>query len=424
MKSAIIFIVNKNFGHLLGALICLQLLVHCGGGSEDRIETFTVHRGDFRFTVTETGELEAVNAISISAPIIPWNLGSLKITKLVEDGSEVKKDDILIEFDKAQVQQSMQNAQSELEIAQAELRKARASQKSQVQEMEADLEKARLQLRIAQLNYELAEHKSKIEQKKLELQLKNAEIDLDQAEEKMKDQVHINQQEINKLRLKVSQAQTSLEEAKSTIERLTIRAPSPGIAILSRNWSTGNKFQTDDQPWRGQQILRLPDLSLMQAKVMINEVDISKIDTTQQATITMDAYPDTGFKAHVINVAALARNKERDSKVKVFDVVMRLDEADEKLMPGMTVSCEVLVDQIEDTLFIPLDAVFKNENGPYVFLKKGSEFEICPIETGPENDNYVIVSHGLKEEDQVALVNPLGLEKMSSGSDTEKREKI
>ena len=405
-------------------LISLVLCFSCGSGSGDQTDTYTVQRGDFLFTVTETGELEAVNAINVSAPVIPWNLGSLKITRIVEDGSEVKKGDILFEFDKGQVQQSMQNAQSELEIAQAELRKAQASQKSQVKEMEADLEKARLQLRIAQLNYELADHKSKIEQKKIELQLKNAEIDLGQAKEKMTNQIHINQQELSKLKLKVRQAQTSLDEAKSTIDRLTVRAPSQGIAILNRNWNTGNKFQTDDQCWRGQRILRLPDLSLMQAKVMINEVDISKIDTTQQATITMDAYPDSGFKARVISVAALARNKERDSKVKVFDVLMRLEESDEKLMPGMTVSCEVLVDRINDTLFVPLDAVFKDEKGPYVFLKNGDGFEKQPIETGPENDNYVIVSRGLHEEDQVALFNPLDFRESAQPSEAKKEDEL
>jgi len=405
-------------------LVGYYLFYSCSNGNSDQIETFTVHRGTFLFTVTETGELEAVNAINISAPVIPWNLGSLKITRIVEDGSEVKKGEVLIEFDKGQVQQSMQNAQSDLEIAQAELRKAIASQKSQVEEMQADLEKARLQLRIAQLNYELADHKSKIEQKKIELQLKNAEIDLGQAEEKMNNQIHINQQEVSKLKLKVRQAQTSLDEAKSTIERLTVRAPSQGIAILSRNWNTGNKFQTDDQPWRGQQILRLPDLSLMQAKVMINEVDISKIDTTQQATITMDAYPDTGFKARVISIAALARNKERDSKVKVFDVIMRLEETDENLMPGMTVSCEVLVDQVEDTLFVPLDAVFKDEKGPYVFLKNGDEYARQPIETGPENDNYVIVSQGLQEEDQVALFNPMDFQDSAPESAEKEKDEI
>jgi len=393
-----LFVVKRALLVLL-IIVLFQLLISCGSESRNQIETYRVQRGDFLFTVTETGELEAVNALTISAPQIPWNLGALKITKIVGDGTEVEADDILIEFDKGQVQKSMEDAQSELEIARAELRKASATQKSQVKEMESDLDKAQLQLRIAQLNYELANHKSKIEQKKIELQLKNAEIDLNRAKEKIQNQIHINEQEISKLKLKVRQAQTRLEEAQGTIERLTVKAPAPGIAIIRRNWQTGNKYQADDQMWRGQQILRLPDLTLMQAKVMINEVDISKIDTTQTATITMDAYPDTGFKARVINVAALARNKDRDSKVKIFDVILLLEETDKRLMPGMTVSCEVLVEKIADTLFVPLDAIFLDESGPYVFLKNGSEFEKRPIKTGPENDKVSLINPEIILED-------------------------
>jgi len=388
-------------------LVCsLLIFSNCGNKSSFEVETYTVKRGDFLHTVTETGELEAVNALTISAPMIPWDLGSLKITQIVEDGDEVKEGDVLVEFDKAEVRRSMENAQSELEIAQAELRKAIASQKSQIEEMEADLEKARLQNRIAQLNLELAGYKSAIERKKIELQLNNAIIDLQRAEENLENQKKINRQEINKLQLKVHQAQTKLEEAEATLDKLTVKAPAPGIAIIEKNWDTGNKFQTDDQAWRGQRLIQLPDLSTMQAKVMINEVDISKIDTAQTANIKLDAYPDTTFKSHVSDVAALARNKDRDSKVKIFDVMLLLDERNDKLMPGLTVSCEILIDKIADTLFIPIEAVFKNEEGTYVYLKDNGGFEAVPIETGQENDDYVIVVKGLSEDDQIALVDP------------------
>jgi multidrug efflux pump subunit AcrA (membrane-fusion protein) len=167
-------------------------------------------------------------------------------------------------------------------------------------------------------------------------------------------------------------------------------------------------------------MIQLPDLASMQAKVMINEVDISKIDTVQTATIKLDAYPDSSFKAHVSDVAALARNKERDSKVKIFDVMLLLDESNDKLMPGLTVSCEILVDKITDTLFIPLEALFKDENGTFVYLKDGSDFEPTAIETGQENDDYVIVASGLKENDQIALTDPT-LEKFEKEEEKEKK---
>jgi HlyD family secretion protein len=387
--------------------LILYLLTGCGSQSENEIDTYTVKRQDFLFTVTETGELEAVNAMRISAPPIPWNLGSLKITWLIEDGTEVKEGDKLVEFDKNEVQKSMEDAQAQLEIAQSELRKAIASQNSQIEEMIADIDIARLQHRIAQLTVELAGFQAEIERKKIELQLENAAISLKRVEEKIENQKNINQQQISKLKLQVTQEQTKFEEAASTLDKLTVKAPSPGIAIIMKNRNTDIKFQTEDQVWRGLPLISLPDLSQMHSKVMINEVDISKMETNQTAQIRMDAYPDTSFKAHVTSIASLARNKSRNSKIKIFDILLLLDEHDRNLMPGMTVSCEILVEKIADTLFIPLEAVFKNEQGPFVFVKKGTGFKAQSITTGPENDDYVIVVDGIQENDQVALVDPV-----------------
>ena len=94
--------------------LSLLILTACGSQSNNDIETYTVKRQDFLFTITETGELEAVNAMRVSAPQIPWNLGSLKITWLIEDGAEVKEGDVLVEFDKNEVQKSMEDAQAQL----------------------------------------------------------------------------------------------------------------------------------------------------------------------------------------------------------------------------------------------------------------------------------------------------------------------
>jgi RND family efflux transporter MFP subunit len=271
--------------------------------------------------------------------------------------------------------------------------------------MEADLEKSRIQHQIAKLNLDMADYKADIEKKKIELQLKNAAIDLDRVKEKIAKQKNINQQVLSKLALRANQAETKLEEALSTMERLTIKAPGPGISIIERNWSTDNKFQVDDQPWRGQYLIRLPDLSTMQAKVMVSEVDISKIKLDQTVKIRMDAYPDSSFNGKVVDVATLARNKDRESKVKIFDVTILIDGDDQKLMPGMTVSCEVLINKIPDTLFVPLEAVFKNDQGPFVYLKNGSDFDVRQISTGQESDDYVLIDEGLEENDEISLMD-------------------
>lgn len=391
---------------ICSVLICSLLFVFCQSGSDAPIETYTLKKGEFLISVTETGELEAVNSMMIYAPLISWRFGALKITQLVEDGKQVQSGEMVVKFDTAEIDKAIVDAKAELEIAEAELRKAQAKQQSQIEELTANLEIAKMDNRISQLRLQQAKFEAEIKRKEIELNLEKAGIALEKAQQEIENQKSINQQEISKLELKVQQVKTKLEEAEEALDKLTVTAPNPGIAIIERNWNTDEKFQVDDQPYSGWPMISLPDLSLMKAKAMINEVDIAKIDSGQTAVIKLDAYPDTSFRGHVSEVATLARNKDRDSKVKVFDVAILIDENDKKLMPGMTVRCQIVVDKIADTLFIPLEALFKKDNQSIVYVKNGGDFEPRPVTTGPENDDYVIIKNGLKVGDVVALTDP------------------
>jgi len=395
---------KKSLSYVLVTFLIIML--YCSSDPQVQIETFTVKKGEFLYSVTETGELEAVNSISISAPSLSWRFGGSKITNLVEDGSQVKQGDLICQFDKTEVLKAFDDAKAELEIANAELRKARASNESRIQELEADLEKTRLQHEISRLNLEKATYEPEIRKKEIQLELDKAAISLDKAKQQIENQKSINQEEINKLELTKHQVETKLSEAQDTIDKLNIYAPSQGIVIIERNRTTDEKYQINDQVWRGRTFIKLPDLDLMQANVPINEVDIAKVDTLQEALIRMDAFPDSVFKGHVTDVATLARNKDRNSNVKVFDVYVQLDESNQNLMPGMTVSCEIIISRIPDIIFIPIEALFSVNGQDVVYLKKGNSFKQQPVKIGDENDDFVIIQEGLHEGDKIALVDP------------------
>lgn len=388
--------------------MCFILYSSCRNSSAGSIEYYTVKRGEFVISVIETGECEAVNSNMIIAPPISWEIVSnLKVVNIIEDGKQVKKGDVMIEFDKAEVEKLLITTKSELEIAEAELRKKKADHRSKLEELESDLEMAKIGLEINRLELQLKAYEAEINRKSTELNLEQAAINLEKAEQEIKNQKEIQQKEISILELKVQQAKNKLEEAERTLEMLTVRAPAPGIAIISKNWRTGNKWAVDDQTYQGQSMIGLPDLSLMQVKVPVNEIDVAKIDISQKAKIKLEAYPDTFFYGHVTEIATLARTKDRNSKVKVFDVNVLIDENDERLMPGMTVSCEIIVEQIPDTLFVPLEALFLKDGKRIVYLKNGGSYEPCFVEIGQENDNFIIIYKGLKDGDVVALTEPL-----------------
>ena len=250
-----------------------------------------------------------------------------------------------------------------------------------------------------------------MERKKSELDLAKAVIALDKAKQGIENQRSINREELSILELKEEQVKAKFDDAKRTMNMMVVTAPASGIAIIQKNRRTGEKCAIDDQVWSGFPLIGLPDLSLMKANVMINEVDIAKIDTNQTAFIKLEAFPDSSYRGHVSEIAALARNKDRDSKVKIFDISIILDENNEKLMPGMTVSCEIIVNKVPDRLFIPLEALFNKEGEDIVYVKNGRGFEPRKVEVGPENDNFVVIAGGLEEGEDVALAEPFEKEK-------------
>ncbi len=391
-------------------LIVFSIVIFLTGCSKKAgitIENHTVKKGEFVVSLTETGELEAINSKMIYSPAVSYYiLSMLKITKIVEDGKQVEEGEILIEFDKSDVNKAIADATGSLEIAKAELRKAMVTHESQLEELESSLETAKLNQQITELNLEMKQHSPEMDRQQMELDLEKSNINLERAKQEIDNKKSIQKEEINTLELKVQQAENKLEESERTLDMLSVKAPSPGIAIISRNWMTRQKWAVNDQSYSGRNLIGLPDLRLMKANVEINEVDISKIEMDQKAIIKLDAFPDKVFPGIINDVATLARLKNRDSKVKVFDVAIRLDENKEKLMPGMTVSCEIIMQKIPDALSIPLEALFMVDGKNIVYLKNGSGYKMTVVTPGVSNDNFVIITDGLSEDDVVALSDP------------------
>jgi multidrug efflux pump subunit AcrA (membrane-fusion protein) len=111
------------------------------------------------------------------------------------------------------------------------------------------------------------------------------------------------------------------------------------------------------------------------------------------------------YAGKVISIAGLAKFKRRDSRVKVFPVEVLLDEASRKFMPGMTVSCRIIIDRIEDALFIPLESLYEEGGKDFVFVRSGGTFKKKYIKTGVANNDFTIVEDGLKEGDRISLID-------------------
>jgi HlyD family secretion protein len=155
-------------------------------------------------------------------------------------------------------------------------------------------------------------------------------------------------------------------------------------------------------------------------------VDVSKILPGLKAIITADAYSDTSYVGEVTTIANLAQNKDYKSKIKIFPVQIKINGTPKNLLPGLTVSCKIKINEIPDVLYIPLEAIFKEQGNVFVYIKTVSGFKRRDVKIGASNTDFVIVTEGLSANDELALSDPfLNKEENKSKKDTDKnRDKL
>ena len=394
----------------------------CGKKTVQQVPEASVEQGTFYIDIYEEGEIEAINSINVSSPSIPWRFGNLKISNIVTDGAEVKAGDTIITFDPSEVRKAILDYEERLIVSNAELEKMLAQHELEMEELNADYEVTRISHEITRMQLESAAHESDIKRREIKLNLDKADISLDRAKEQIENRRKIQIEEVKQKRLSIRQDEERLEEAHRTLDKLFVIAPAPGIAIISHNWSTNNKFQLGDQCWSSQQLIQLPDLSTLKAKVNINEVDISKVTKGLKVQVRPDAFSDSTFTGYVATVANLAQNKDNRSSIKVFPVEIIINEYNKNLLPGLTVSCRIIVDEVPDVKYIPLEALRVEGDKSYVFKKVVNGYDKVEVQTGRTNSDYVIVESGLDKDDKVALIDPTSLDKKDE-KDEEKKDK-
>ena len=414
---------NKLIPVLL--IVCtLPLIFSCSEKKEvTEVALGKVTKGTLFLEIYEEGEVEAINSTNITAPNISWRFGNLKITSIVKDGKEVQEGDTLIVFDPSEVLKGVTDAESRLEINMAELERMEAQHQSDLEELHADYEVTRISQEISKIRFESAGYEADIKRKEIQLNLEKANIALARAKEQIDNRIKIQKEEIKQKKLSIDQDKARLEEAHETLRKLQLISPSSGIAIINLNWSTGNKFQLGDQTWSGFPLIQLPDLSTLRAVVKINEVDIAKIQKGLKVEIKPDAFSDSVYTGTVNTVANLAVNKDGSSKIKVFPVEIDINEKSEKLLPGLTVSCRIIIGKVENALLLPIDAIRTEGDVSFVYKKTSKGYEKTVVETGESNSDHIVILSGLEENDTVALSDPYaGDEKDKKENKTEAKE--
>jgi len=398
-KNPINILKQKKIWLISFLTIISLLIIYSLVFSDEDFPMYEISKSEFVIDLESKGEVKAVDSHVIKSPGNIW--GNIRIVKMIPEGTEVKTGDFLIQFDTAEFMQKQREAENEVATAEANHESKLANIKKQVAELSSQLKIEEYNLEQTRLRAKNAIYESENKQKEIEFTLKKAEISFQQLKDKKKSMVKIHAAELKQTELQVDQANIKLERAQKDLQQLTLTSPDTGLVVYREIWGGGGmeKVKVGSTPWRSQPLLEIPDQSKMKVVIKINEVDISRIALDQKVTITLDALVDTTFTGLVSDIAALAHT-DRKSKKNVFDIEVIINEMDLRLKPGMTAHCEILIDVIPDTLFIPLDAVITRDEKTGVLDDSG---EFIEIKTGKSNSNFIIVEEGLNDGDEIRL---------------------
>jgi len=397
LSGVIGFLKRRKLVSLLAILLLLWIVVSVFS-TESTALLFEVQRDKFVIDLQIQGEMQALESFVVKAPRVRRGL---RITRLVPEGTLVKNGDFLIQFDTSELQQELYEEQNSLERAKANLARTLANIRSEQAELESNTKLEKYSLEQSKLQAKNAIYESENKRKEIEFNLKKAEISYQQLLDRKVAVAKINAASLKQGQLEVKQAEMEVEDAQNDIDKLTINSETDGLVVYNQIWE-GNgmgKIKVGSTPWRGMALMEIPTQNKMKAAVKIDEIDISKLALEQYVEITLDAVSDTIFTGNVKTIASLA-NRDNRTKKNVFDVEIFLNEFDERLKPGMTAQCRIIIDEIDDVLSIPIDAVHALEEKTMVKDASGDPVE---IKTGQANDNFIIVEEGLSEGDKIRL---------------------
>lgn len=389
----------------LVVIILVGILLLTGVSSVDpQIPTYKVKRDNFLVTITESGEIRAKNSVPVNAPRIR---GNLKIIYMIPEGTTVKPGEMLMKFDPIEALTAVKDAKSQLDIAMSEKKKLQANHESNMAKMESSLKSAEISFELSKLKLEQIKYEAEAKQQEQKLQYQQDEISYNRTKKEYESMLLIQQSEMAKMNVEIEQKRGELERAQRELDELTVTAPAPGLVVYSVNWNnSGRKFAVGDSPWRGANIMSLPDLSDMESITNVNEVDVSKLKDGLETVVKLDAFQDTSFHGKVSQIASLGKKKERDSNIKVFEVIVAIEDTSVLLKPGMTTSNKIIINQVPDVLFVPHEAVFVKGEEQIVYVQNGSGFEERKVVLGIKSEDYVIVKSGLVKDEIVAMRDP------------------
>ena len=223
----------------------------------------------------------------------------------------------------------------------------------------------------------------------------------------------------NESDLRSSESRLTLEKEKlakyeAQIAKGEIRAPVAGMVVYAQQdggrWGNREPISEGTSVRERQKIITIPVTAGMIAEVSLHESVLEMVREGMRCSISVDALSDRQYSGTVRFKSVLPDQQSwfANPNQRVYRTVVAIDGDNPEMRPGMTCSVEVLVQDIADTLYVPLQAVFMNRGQRVCFVREPGEVSIREVEVGLNNHKFVQVLGGLEEGETVLLSQPPG----------------
>jgi HlyD family secretion protein len=372
------------------------------------VATEKVQKRDITECITANGKIKPETEVKITPDV------SGEIVELyVKDGDKVRKGQLLLKIKPDTYISARDRAAASVDAAKANL----ANSQAQLEQIKVQYDQARLSFdRNKKLWSEGVISEAEWETAKSNFEIATANV-------------AAAEQTVLAAKYSINSAEASLKEANENLVKTSVYAPMNGtISIL--NVEKGERV-VGTELMTGTEMLRIADLSKMEVLVEVNENDIVRVHELDTAIIELDAYMDKKFKGLVTEIANSAKVSGVSSdQVTSFEVkILLLEDSYRELIeegnpipfrPGMSASADIQTEIKSNILSLPIQAVTtrldtinkpdsitpddKNkEPEEVVYVYENGKVTQTKITTGIQDNNYIEIIEGLKEDEEVVV---------------------
>ena len=337
----------------------------------------------------------------------------------------------LRKYEEGDYPKQLEEAENTITIAKEESKRAkdkydgslRLSQQSFISKSE--LEADELAMQKAGLDLQLAERTKKLlidydhdrQMKTLESNVDQTRLALERATRKATSDVVQAKVDLSAKESELRRQRDKLQRTNDQLARAEIRAPRDGLVVYATSAKSGG-YRGDQQPLaEGQQVrerqelIYLPTATDMIAETKIHESSLEKIRLGMPVRVTIDALPGKVYWGTVEKIAPLpdANSMWMNPDLKVYSTTVKISGNGDELRTGMSCRAEIIVENLDDATYVPVQSVVRVNGQPTAFVVKPEtgEAEARPVEVGLDNNQMVVIKSGLEKGEKVLLTPPL-----------------